>query len=824
MDAPQLCRGVLHWRRAVEVRRIPIMRIISRVFLISIVLCLLPSATYAGTISTDLEGLLQSLRPNEEIAVIVRLSQEANVKALKEQDIGLLRFRVINTLKNKAELTQRPLRALLESRGAKEIVPLWIVNAVAATVTAGIVPELALFPGVESVDLDEVLLAPPVELGTATIPEWNISAIKAPGLWNISFTGTGVVVANMDTGVDLNHPDLQGKWRGGTNSWFDPFKNTALPYDVDGHGTGTMGIMVGDSAGGTAIGVAPDAKWIAAKVFNDNGTSTVSTVHQAFQWLLDPDNNPATNDAPDIVNASWALGSPGACNTTFQTDIQNLRAANIAIVFGAGNSGPFPGTSISPANNPGAFAAGAVDQSLLIASFSSRGPSACDGSIFPHVVAPGVNIRTSDILLSGIPQYMSVSGTSFSSPHVAGTMALLLSAFSTLTASDLETILENGTDPFVGAPLPNNDYGHGLIDGVNAYKIAFSAIRGNIPEIAAFPPSHDFGNAKINKTSLPQVFTVVNRGIVNLNVGTVSISGTDFSDFVIGGDTCSGSTVPPLLNCTVSVAFSPLSAGLKNAALSIPSNDPAMPVLNVFLFGTGVGSDTIGVYRPSNSTFYLRISNTSGFADLVASYGDLGDIPIVGDWTGKGFDSIGVYRPSNSTFYLKNSNTSGFADLVANYGDLGDIPIVGDWTGKGFDSIGVYRPSNSTFYLKNSNTSGFADTIINYGIPGDIPVAGDWDGNGTTTIGVYRSANSTFYLRNSNTSGFADLVVNFGIPGDIPVAGDWDGNGTTTIGVYRPGDSTFYLRNSNTSGFADIIANFGIIGDSPVVGAWIGLP
>jgi hypothetical protein len=94
------------------------------------------------------------------------------------------------------------------------------------------------------------------------------------------------------------------------------------------------------------------------------------------------------------------------------------------------------------------------------------------------------------------------SGTSFSSPHVAGTMALLLSAFPALTVSDSESILEDAPNPLVGVPLPNNNYGYGLIDGVNAYKAAFTAIHANIPEIAAFPSSYNFGQCR-DKENLP---------------------------------------------------------------------------------------------------------------------------------------------------------------------------------------------------------------------------------------------------------------------------------------------------------------------------------
>ncbi len=97
-----------------------------------------------------------------------------------------------------------------------------------------------------------------------------------------------------------------------------------------------------------------------------------------------------------------------------------------------------------------------------------------------------------------------------------------------------------------------------------------------------------------------------------------------------------------------------------------------------------------------------------------------------GHGTGKGYDSIGVYRPSNSKFYLRNSNTTGVADIVAQYGKSGDSPIVGAWNGDGVDTIGVYRPSNGKFYLKNSNTTGVADLIWNFGIVNGKPLIGTW--------------------------------------------------------------------------------------------------
>ena len=267
----------------------------------------------------------------------------------------------------------------------------------------------------------------------------------------------------MDTGVDVTHPDLAGSWRGGTNSWYDPNGQHATPVDVNGHGTWTMGAMVGGDAGGTAIGVAPAASWIAVKIFDDQGVATSSGIHQGFQWLLDPDGNPATADAPNVVNDSWTM-STGGCALDFQTDLQNLRAAGILPIFAAGNDGPNAGTSASPANNPEAFAVGSVDGTDIIANSSSRGPSACDATTFPELVAPGVDIHTTDLYSS----YVDESGTSMAAPAAAGALALLLDAFPGLSADRQATALENGALD-LGTIGADDTYGFGRLDVLASY-------------------------------------------------------------------------------------------------------------------------------------------------------------------------------------------------------------------------------------------------------------------------------------------------------------------------------------------------------------------
>jgi bacillopeptidase F len=424
-------------------------------------------AADAARMNPAVQRFLGKAGSAEEISVLVGFhgpSAKESVKGLSGRgDRGL----IIEALKDSAGLAQRRAFGLASARGARRVRSLWIVNELAVTATALVIRELASLPEVDGIRIDSAFKAPVMTAAPQSPPEWNLLAVQAPALWEMGFTGQGVVIGSLDTGVDAEHQDIKDKWRGGANSWFDPYDEHPAPFDANGHGTATMGILVGGDAGGTAIGTAPDARWIAAKIFDDAGGATLSALHLSFQWMLDPDGNTLTDDAPHVVNASWGLDNAGSCITEFEADIGVLKAAGIAIFFAAGNSGPNPSTSVSPANNLSAFALGAVDESLAAASFSSRGPSACDGSVFPELAAPGVNVKTAGLTSGGAfpDAYVFVSGTSFSTPHATGVAALLLGARPGLTVAQLEDALKDAALD-LGTPGPDNDYGYGLLNAV----------------------------------------------------------------------------------------------------------------------------------------------------------------------------------------------------------------------------------------------------------------------------------------------------------------------------------------------------------------------
>ncbi|MCW1969269.1 MAG: S8 family serine peptidase, partial [Anaerolineae bacterium] len=484
-------------------------------------------------LSQPLRVLLAQLsaQPAARVSIIVRFTKQVDLdRAMSKAKTPSRVDRAIaltDALQDAATVSQRHVAAYLTqpsvASSVGEVHQLWAINGLALSATPEIVYALATYPEVAIIAIDEwqtrienqeprtknqepsgenqalstkyqVLLAPtpapptntfPISVGLSAVAYVSppskgdvtqaLSAIGVDRVWKgLGVTGKGVVVGNIDTGVDWNHPALKTRYRGydergigpanHLHNWFDPTNEGAFyPSDVNGHGTHTMGTMVA----GNGIGVAPDAKWIAAKGFNGQGQGLNSWLHRAIQFMLAPGGK--AEYAPDILNNSWGNNNP--TETEFARDVEVLNAAGIVTFWASGNSGPRSGSISSPASMPGAFAVGATDDENDVANFSGRGPTP-DGLMRPHIVAPGVRIA------STYPggNYLLSTGTSQATPHVAGVAALLLSVKSSLDITQTQYVLTSTALP-IGEPVPNNDAGWGLVD---AYAAVLSQVQTGV--------------------------------------------------------------------------------------------------------------------------------------------------------------------------------------------------------------------------------------------------------------------------------------------------------------------------------------------------------
>lgn len=437
----------------------------------------------AATVEPELAARIARDNGVQRYPVILRLAQQADpvemtrrVAALPQGQRG---GRIVEALRAFNAPLQAPLLQDLAVRKAEHVTPLLTTNAVAAQLGAKDIAEIAKRGEIESIRYDIGLLAPsrrmmadpcrpdrptprqrlpkscrsdgsakPAVAGAAFDPKLPataaVQAVGAPAAWQAGFTGKGVTVAVVDTGIDASHADLAGSFRGGKNDWFDVHGEHAQPMDRHGHGTQIAGLVVGTGSSGQTIGVAPQARWIAARIYNDKNVGRLSQLHRIMAWLLDPDGNPATADAPQVVLNAWGLGDrPGTCDDEFARDLQWLRAAGMHVVFAAGNGGPTENSSLSPANNAGALAVGALDGGGQMALFSSRGVSSCDARPYPDVMAPGELLRTTDLSVGGVAATTMSTGTSYAAAVVSGELALLTQARPALQVTEREAMLRS---------------------------------------------------------------------------------------------------------------------------------------------------------------------------------------------------------------------------------------------------------------------------------------------------------------------------------------------------------------------------------------------
>lgn len=364
---------------------------------------------------------------------------------------------------NLQQQLNRNLARTTKSFSLKPLQKLWIVNSVTANLTSQEVSLLQKLHHVEMVrpvvykrwidkDIDKKEVKQTREI------QWSIAKVKAPEVWNeLKIDGTGIVVGHLDTGIAAEHPLLVGKTLKFKD--FTPAKKEAA-YDDQGHGTHTAG-SIGANSG---VGVAPGVKFIVGKVFDKSGGAEDAWLLEAMQWIMDPDGNPETNDAPKLVSNSW--GSDDTTDRNFWNAVQAWVDAGMVPVFAAGNNGP-SGKVGTPGNFPHSWAVAATTNKDSLAYFSSVGPTVWDGVTLtkPDIAAPGQGV----ISCSTSGGLVSNSGTSMACPHVAGLVALMLQANPNLKIEQVRAIAE-ATAIDLGTPGKDIKFGSGRFDALACLK------------------------------------------------------------------------------------------------------------------------------------------------------------------------------------------------------------------------------------------------------------------------------------------------------------------------------------------------------------------
>ncbi len=486
-----------------------------------------------GSASITIEPqLIAELVEDETTGYLIRFRERPDLTPAFTLDWEARGRFVMQTLQATAERSQARVRAYLDARGVRYRA-FWIANVIVVeasnrAVVNGLLgySEVAALQARRTFSMSEY--TPDAEIADAAGIEPNLTHIGAAAVWNMGFSGAGIVVAGIDTGVRYTHHALLAHYRGNLGhglfvhdyNWLDADSGNVVPYDDHGHGSHTMGIMIGDDGAGNQIGVAPGARWIACDACNADIGCPDAALLTCAEWILAPYPmaDPRRRDPakrPHIVNNSW--GDCGrAYDDWFQSAVDAWHAAGIYPVFSNGNAGncgyPSP-PGLNTVSNPARYGTvtgvGSTGQSNgLYAPHSNWGPTdnldtvnpRGYAALKPQVVAPGVNIRSS--LNSGDTAYAAWGGTSMSAPHVAGLIALIWEAGPCLIGdyAATETLIEQTATPIPYGTqngdegpgnVPNHATGWGEINALAAVQAAIAAC--DVPWLTVQPLTGTIG-------------------------------------------------------------------------------------------------------------------------------------------------------------------------------------------------------------------------------------------------------------------------------------------------------------------------------------------
>ncbi|HET9032001.1 MAG TPA: S8 family serine peptidase [Dokdonella sp.] len=476
------------------------------------------AASFSSLQAAEVEpGLRASAQQSGSVDTLIVLEAKAPKQLLRTDGDYLERRRnLVDILRATAEVTQAELRDWLDAQGIAYR-PFWIVNMIEASLTPDQMDALAARSDVAKIESNRSFKLkrpdlgpePDGQLDNANVDaplgiEWGVDKVRAPMVWAAGFTGQGIVIAGQDTGIRWTHDAIKNKYRGWNGlsadhnyNWHDSVHGAGnatcpgdrlAPCDDHGHGSHTIGTMLGDDGGSNEVGVAPGAEWIGCRNMNA-GAGTPASYNECAQFFLAPTNlagtDPQPDLAPDVISNSWGCPIDEGCTagTEVQAAIENLVDGGIVFVAAAGNDGSSCSTIFdAPATYDASFTIGSMTQSDTMSSFSSRGPVSALVGVKPDVIAPGSSVRS--INRTSDSAYTTMSGTSMATPHVAGVVALIMSVNPSLRGNParVEQILRDTAIPLTsttqvcgGIPattFPNPVQGTGRVDAWNAFLVA----------------------------------------------------------------------------------------------------------------------------------------------------------------------------------------------------------------------------------------------------------------------------------------------------------------------------------------------------------------
>lgn len=478
-----------------------------------LILFLIAGTLFSGTIFPGLQQEMRTSDNSDLLSVLIKPVGSVDTDYIAAATQGMTRDErrefAAQVMKDRSAEAQAGILLELSTFGSEsvqDIHPFWIVNAISVSLSTEVIEQIVIRDDVLYIRLMSTTnaLIEPVEIHPTTHDEltdgiaWGVSQIGAPDVWALGYYGSGVLVSIVDTGVNYNHQDLHNNMWHDTDAGFhygwDFENNDGDPMDNHGHGSHCAGSVAGDGTAGTETGVAPGATIMALRVANSFGAE--AQLWDAFQFSIDY--------GADVISTSmgWPQ-SQSPDRQSWRESEENVLAAGICHSIAAGNEGGNPSTYgdiRTPGDCPppwlhpdqtttGGLSAvvtvGATDSNDNIASFSSVGYSTWKfdapwydyidtapdiGLIDPDISGPGVNIVSCNLTATG---YTTMSGTSMATPHLAGCMALVLSANPTLSPAQVDSILEV-TALERGTPGKDNVYGSGRVQAYEAVVAALS--------------------------------------------------------------------------------------------------------------------------------------------------------------------------------------------------------------------------------------------------------------------------------------------------------------------------------------------------------------